>query len=121
MLRDDAQNYFLLVEEDLKTLPYKESTAPGSSETTRMYAFATCAGAALRKFGSLYHMVKSNPQQREELAQQILTERNFAESQKLQSFEANQAHAGENLPPSALPAARQGYAPAAESSNGEKS
>jgi hypothetical protein len=110
LLKQDAYDMFLLQDEDLTELPHKETQPPGGGQAVNLYAFATCAGAALRKFGSLYAMVKSQPLQREQLAQQIFQERSFAEQQKLQAEYDVNTHATEHLPPSALPATRPDYA-----------
>lgn len=79
---EDAQMYFLLKPEDLSQLPHKDTPVTGGAPTVPLYAFATCAGSAVRKFGSLYHMVKDHPQERDTLAQQVLAERRFIEEQE---------------------------------------
>lgn len=90
LLKQDAQALFLLEVEDLEDLPHKETPTQDGGPPVYLYAFATCAGAALRRYGSLYAMVKSQPQQREVLAHQISSERAFAEQQKLDSdFESS--------------------------------
>jgi hypothetical protein len=63
---------FELTDEDLQPLPCKDidSTIPDVS-SIRMYAFATAAGAAVKKYGSIYHMVQSHSDERDQLAQQI--------------------------------------------------
>lgn len=110
LLEQDAHEMFLLEPEDLTKLPHKETQPPGGGATINLYAFATCAGAAVKKYGSLYAMVKSQPAQRDNLAHQIYQERTFAEQQKLHAEYDVNAHATEHLPPSALPATRPDYA-----------
>lgn len=79
---EDAQLYFLLKPEDLAQLPHKDAPVANGAAPTPLYAFATCAGSAVRKFGSLYHMVKDHPAERDALAQQVLTERRYMEEQE---------------------------------------
>jgi hypothetical protein len=110
LLKQDAEALFLLQEEDLKNLPHRDTQSAPGTPTIPLYAFATCAGAAVRRYGSLYHMVKSDPAQREALAQHLSSERIFAEQQKLQTDYDSHTRGSEHLPPSALPASRPEYA-----------
>jgi len=74
----DAQSLFVLTDEDLQPLPCKDidSTVPDVAPV-RMYAFATAAGAAVRKYGSIYHMVQRHSDQRDQLALQIRQKKSF--------------------------------------------
>lgn len=97
LLRQDAEALFLLNQQDLENLPHRD-TQSTNGPVIPLYAFATCAGAAVKRYGSLYHMVKSDPAQRELLATHLTQERNFAESQKTEEGELDpngNAHTGE--------------------------
>lgn len=97
LLRQDAEALFLLNQQDLENLPHRD-TQSTNGPVIPLYAFATCAGAAVKRYGSLYHMVKSDPAQRELLATHLTQERNFAESQKPEEGELDpngNAHTGE--------------------------
>lgn len=78
LLRQDAEALFLLGQADLENLPHRDTQGSGG-QMIPLYAFATCAGAAVKRYGSLYHMVKSDPTQREALAQHLSSERAFAD------------------------------------------
>lgn len=91
---------FLLDDQDLQPLPYKEAPEGiDSTQTTHLYAFATAAGAAVKKYGSLYHMVLSNPDQRAGLAVTILQEREVLANQHIEQHvdHENQNDHGEDV------------------------
>ncbi|XP_049850065.1 uncharacterized protein LOC126320761 [Schistocerca gregaria] len=72
LLEEEACQMFALEPEDLAKLPHKEQTSQSSdAPSTPLYAFATAAGAAVKKYGSLYNMIKENQAQREMLAQYL--------------------------------------------------
>lgn len=90
---EDAQTYFLLKPEDLAQLPHKDTPSADGTPAVPLYAFPTCAGCAVRKFGSLYEMVKDHPTERNALAQQVLAERRFLEEQEAKNPSGDFDHA----------------------------
>lgn len=88
---EDAEHYFLLKTDDLAQLPHKEGAAVPSAPPVPLYAFATCAGAAVRKFGALYNMVNDHPNEREVLAQRVMAERRFLEEEAAKQPPAHSA------------------------------
>lgn len=74
----DALALFSLSLEDIQDLPHKRANHDDSVSSVNLYAFATIAGKAVSKYGSLYNLVVSTPDERASTAQRIQYERSIS-------------------------------------------